>query len=84
MIPIPILQVVGLLVIRYHRPIADEVDRVWEDDAHKMWWEKPRPQKTPVISTPEKPQRNHDGELITVPVHYLLLSRLRRVSRRGN
>ena len=84
LIPIPLVQIVGFLVIRYHRPIADQVDRVWKDDNHSMWWEPERekPKEKPRTTTPEKPQRHRDEEVITIPIPYLFLSKLRSISRR--
>jgi len=82
LIPIPILQVVGFLAVRYHRPIADEVDRVWDEEEPRMWWETPGEKREPITSTPEKPQRHRDGDIIKVPVQYLLLSKLRQINRR--
>lgn len=83
LLPIPILQGVGFLIIRYHRPHADQVDRVWDEDTHRVWWEKQEARPVPVTTTHEKPQRHRDGEVITIPVHYLFLSRLRRINRRN-
>jgi len=88
-IPIPLLQFAGLLMVRYHRPIVDQVDRVWTGDESKMWWEKDmwwekeeRPaRKQYTEHTPEKPHR-HRNEIITVPMRYLLLSRIRRLKQR--
>ncbi|TFG97467.1 hypothetical protein E4H12_08535 [Candidatus Thorarchaeota archaeon] len=84
LLPIPILQSVGFLIVRYHRPVADQVDRVWGDDTHSSWWEpeQERAKKEPIITTPEKPQRHRDSDIITVPVHYLVLSKLRSMSHR--
>ena len=84
LIPIPLLQIVGLLLVRLHRPIVDQVDRIWKDDKSKMWWEKDdREQQRDehVESTPEKPHR-HREELIIVPVTYLFISRIRQLSQR--
>ena len=84
LVPIPVLQVVGFLAVKFHRPLADQVDRVWEDDEKVMWWESPRKKREPaVITTPEKPNRHHDEEVITIPMNYLLISRLRQLNRRG-
>lgn len=84
LIPIPLVQGVGFLVVRWHHPIADQLDRVWDADEHRMWWEpeRERAKERPRMTTPEKPQRHRDGEIITVPVHYLFLSRLRSIHRR--
>ncbi|MHA1928510.1 MAG: hypothetical protein ACTSV2_08020 [Candidatus Thorarchaeota archaeon] len=83
-IPIPLLQLVGLLLVRLHRPIVDQVDRVWKDYRSKMWWEKDdREQQREVHaeSTPEKPHR-HREEIIVVPVSYLFISRIRQLNQR--
>ncbi|MCK4566955.1 MAG: hypothetical protein KAU48_06570 [Candidatus Thorarchaeota archaeon] len=83
-LPIPLLQVVGLLIVKYHRPLADQVDLIWKDDKSKMWWEKDdreQQREEYVESTPEKPHR-HREELITVPVTYLFISRIRQLNQR--
>ncbi len=83
-IPIPFLQLVGLLLARYHRPLADQVDLIWKDDKSKMWWEKEdreQQREEHVESTPEKPHR-HREEFITVPVTYLFISRVRQLNQR--
>jgi hypothetical protein len=83
-IPIPLLQVVGLLIVKYHRPLADQVDLIWKDDKSKMWWEKDdreQQREVHVESTPEKPHR-HREEFITVPVTYLFISRIRQLNQR--
>lgn len=76
-IPIPLLQFAGILMVRYHRPIADQVDRVWTDEKPKMWWGKDDKEEY-IGSTPEKPYRHRD-EIITVPVSYLFLSKIRQL-----
>ncbi len=84
LIPIPLLQLVGLLLVRLHRPIVDQVDRIWKDDKSKMWWEiddREQQREEHVESTPERPHR-HREELIIVPVTYLLTSRIRQLHRR--
>jgi len=83
-IPFPLLQIVGFILVKYHRPMVDQVDRIWKDDRSKMWWEKDdreQQREEHVESTPEKPHR-HREELITVPVTYLLISRIRQLHRR--
>ncbi len=83
-IPIPLLQVVGFILVKYHRPIVDQVERTWKDDISKMWWEKDDREQLKeeyVESTPEKPHR-HREEIITVPVTYLFISRIRQLNRR--
>lgn len=83
-LPIPLLQVVGFILVKYHRPNVDYVDRIWKDDKSRMWWEKDdreQQKEEPVESTPEKPHRNRE-ELITVPVTYLFISRIRQLNRR--
>ena len=82
--PIPLLQIVGLLLIRFHRLNADQVDRIWKDDRSKMWWEKAdreQQREEHVESTPERPNR-HREEIITVPIAYLFISRIRQLNRR--
>ncbi len=83
-LPIPLLQIVGLVLVRLHRPIVDQVDRVWNDDRSKMWWEKDdreHPKEVHIDSTPERPHR-HREEIIVVPVTYLFISRIRQLNRR--
>lgn len=83
-IPIPIIQFVGLLIVRYHRPEIDQSERVWKADRDTMWWETERVRREVQIqtqSTPEKPIR-HREETITIPVGYLFLSRVRSLRSR--
>lgn len=83
-IPFPLLQIVGFILVKYHRPIVDQVDRIWKDDRSKMWWEKDdreSQKEEHVGSTPERPHR-HREEIIVVPVTYLFISRIRQLSRR--
>jgi len=83
-LPIPLLQVVGFILVKYHRPIVDHGERIWKDDRSRMWWEKDDREQLKeeyVESTPEKPHR-HREEIITVPVTYLFISRIRQLNRR--
>lgn len=83
-IPVPLLQVVGLLLVKYHRPITEQVDCIWKGDTSKMWWEeadREQQREEPVEYTPERPH-HHREELIIVPVTYLLISRVRQLNRR--
>ena len=83
-IPFPLLQIVGFILVKYHRPIVDYVDRIWKDDRSKMWWEeddREQQKEEHVGSTPERPHR-HREEIIVVPVTYRFVSRIRQLSRR--
>jgi len=88
-IPIPLLQVVGFLLVKYHQPFAEQVDRVWTSDEAKMWWEKDMWWDKEEYSageqypgyTPGKPHR-HRNEIIIVPMSYLFLSRIRQFKQR--
>jgi len=82
LIPLPLLQVIGAIAIRYHRPRAQQIDRVWEDVPHRMWWEKSVEKPIPVMTTPERPIRHSDEELLTIPLTYLVLSKLRSLNHR--
>ncbi|MCK5264501.1 MAG: hypothetical protein KAR03_02750, partial [Candidatus Thorarchaeota archaeon] len=79
-----IIQFVGLLMVRYHRPEIDQSERVWKADRDTMWWETEKVRREvqiPTQSTPEKPIR-HREETITIPVGYLFLSRIRSLRSR--
>ncbi|MHA1614575.1 MAG: hypothetical protein ACTSYJ_06990 [Candidatus Thorarchaeota archaeon] len=83
-LPIPLLQVVGFILVKYHRPIVYHVEHIWKDDKSRMWWEEDDREQLKeeyVESTPEKPHR-HREEIITVPVTYLFISRIRQLNRR--
>jgi len=85
-IPLPILQIVGFLLVRYHRPQIVQSERVWKGERTRMWWEtdeKRREEPAPVVNTtPEKPKR-HREEVITVPIRYRFLSRIRNLKSRN-
>ncbi|TFG32720.1 hypothetical protein EU528_02670 [Candidatus Thorarchaeota archaeon] len=76
-IPIPIIQIIGLLMVRYHHPQTIQSERVWQGDRSFMWWETER-KEVPIQITPEKPIRQRD-EVITIPVDYLLVSKVRKL-----
>ncbi|TFH07179.1 MAG: hypothetical protein E4H14_09075 [Candidatus Thorarchaeota archaeon] len=81
-IPIPLIQIVGLLLVRYHRPDIVQSERVWKGDKSTMWWEtERREQPIQISTTPEKPFK-HREEVITVPVRDLFLSRIRKLKSR--
>jgi len=85
-IPLPIIQFVGLLMIRYHQPQIVQSERVWRGDRAEMWWETEKRKRTePIVyqATPEKPVR-HREEVITVPLIDLFLSRIRKLKWRNN
>jgi len=83
-IPFPLLQIVGFILVKYHRPMVGQVDRIWKDDRLKMWWEeddREQQKEEHVGSPPERPHR-HREEIIVVPVTYIFVSRIRQLSRR--
>jgi len=85
-IPIPIIQIVGLLMVRYHHPHIIQSDRVWRGDSSAMWWEtERRKREEPIVhqTAPEKPIR-HGEEVITVPLIDLFLSRIRKLKWSNN
>ncbi|MGY5879984.1 MAG: hypothetical protein RTV31_07015 [Candidatus Thorarchaeota archaeon] len=90
-LPIPIIQIVGLVTVRYHHPEVIQSRRVWKGDRSAMWWEtettvqpmQTRAQTpTQTQATPEKPIRHRD-EIITVPLRYRFLSRIRKLRLRN-
>lgn len=82
LLPLPLLQCIGYIMIRYHKPKAQLMERIWEDVPHRMWWEKPVERPIPIMTTPERPIRHSDEELITIPLPYLVLSKLRSLNHR--
>ena len=82
LIPLPLLQAIGFVVIRYHKPKAEQIDKIWDDVPNRMWWEKKVERPIPVYTTPERPIRHHDEELITVPLPYIVLSKIRSLNHR--
>ena len=86
-IPLPIIQIIGFLMVRYHRPQIVQSERVWRGERSEMWWETDKrmsEEYPPIIQTnPEKPNR-HREETITVPMRDLFLSRIRALISRNH
>lgn len=81
-IPIPIIQIAGLLIVRYHRPDTSQNDRIWRGERSTIWWgSKKREETIQVQATPEKPFRHRD-ETINVPLRYRILSKIRLLKSR--
>ncbi len=80
--PLPLLQAIGFIVIRYHQPKDHQIERIWEDVPQKLWWEKSVEHPIPIVTTPERPIRHRDEELLTIPLPYLVLSKLRSLNHR--
>ncbi|MHA1577911.1 MAG: hypothetical protein ACTSU3_11165, partial [Candidatus Thorarchaeota archaeon] len=78
--PIPIFQIIGFLIIRYHRPLVDPPNRIWMGKKSRMWWNEDDTGEY-IESTREKQQRRRD-EIVTVSVGYLLLSRIRQLKQK--
>ncbi|MGD9397896.1 MAG: hypothetical protein PVJ05_15775, partial [Candidatus Thorarchaeota archaeon] len=67
LLPIPILPLIGFAYVRFSMIVPLE-ELLWPDYEHRMWFEKKREP-----SVPKPPE-----ESITVPIAYLLLSRVRK------
>lgn len=79
-IPIPIIQFVGLLIVKLHRPLADQTGKIWMGEKSKMWWESDDEAENGE-STSEKPRHRRDDTVI-VSLDYLLISRIRQLKHR--
>jgi hypothetical protein len=71
LLPIPILPLIGFAYVRFSKIVPLE-EVLWPDYEHRMWFEKKREPYVP----------EHPEESITVPIAYLLLSKVR--NRRKN
>ena len=78
--PIPILQLSGFFIVRFHRPLADQTTRIWMGDKSRMRWERDE-RGVHIESAPEKLQHRRN-KIVTVSVGYLLLSRIRQLKQR--
>lgn len=85
-IPIPSIFIFGVIIAKLHRPLTDQHDKIWSDDEHDSWWEKKEKsgeQEEETYTTPETPYRNSE-ELVHVPLRYLIISKLKKLTNRTN
>ena len=69
-LPTPFFPLLGYLYVRFSK-IPLMIDELWEDDEHRMWYERDKPHLSPLQPPTEQG--------IKVPISYLIVSQFRRL-----